>query len=135
MRSRPPLPVALLLVVASCHRAGFLPAREVGPGDAAQLAVGHSAAIRETGVRFRVDDISDSRCPVDVRCISAGDVVVVVSFTGSGAGRTDTLHLMRAPRVTTYGRNQIELLDVQPAPRSVDDRTPRIATLAVTDRP
>jgi hypothetical protein len=123
--------LAVVALASACPRAGFLPAREVGPGEAATLAVGHSAAIRGTGVRFRLDAISDSRCPSDVRCVSAGDATAVLTFTGAGAGRTDTLHLIREPRVTSYGGYRIELLDIQPPPRSGQDSQPREATIAV----
>jgi hypothetical protein len=126
-----PLLLSVILVVTACPRAGFLPARDIGPGEAATLAVGHSAVIRGTDVRFRVDGISDSRCPADVRCVWAGDAIAVLTLTGAGASRTDTLHLTRAPRTATYGGHVLELMDIQPVPRTPQDGTPRMATVAV----
>jgi hypothetical protein len=131
MRFRVLLLLAVVVLASACPRAGFLPAREVGPGEAARLAVGHSAAIRGTGVRLRLDAISDSRCPADVRCISAGDATAVLTFTGAAAVRTDTVHLLREPRATSYGGYRIELMDIQPAPRSAQDSGPKEATIAI----
>jgi hypothetical protein len=132
MRFRPLLLLPVALATSGCPRAGFLPAREVGPGEAATLAIGHSAAIRGTSLRFRLDGISDSRCPADVRCIAAGEASAVLTFSGAGPNRTDTLRLTRVPHPISYGGYGIELLDVQPLPRSQDDTSPKMATVAVT---
>jgi hypothetical protein len=60
---------------------------------------------------------------------------VVLHVFGDGPSRTDTLHTARAPKSATYGRHRIELLDVQPYPRTTErDRVPA-ALMIITTAP
>ena len=49
------------------------------------LQVGASAAVSGTGLRVRFDRVlSDSRCPADAICITAGEAVVAVAISRDG---------------------------------------------------
>jgi hypothetical protein len=49
------------------------------------LEVGDSAAVSGTGLRVRFDRVlSDSRCPADAMCITAGEGVVAVTIGWDG---------------------------------------------------
>ena len=69
-----------------------------------------------SGVVVRAIAIQDSRCPSDVVCITAGDVVVVLDFSEAGKARTDTLRLNMPPRSTTYGGMLFQPTEVTPYP-------------------
>lgn len=130
MRRTNVLLLALGLSLSSCRRQGISAAREVASGATVPLAAGEEAVISGTNTRLRVDDIADSRCPADVRCVWAGEATVVVTFTGAGDARTDTLHLQKR-RALDYGGHQIRVTDVQPYPRSAGDSSRKIATIGV----
>jgi hypothetical protein len=127
--------LSALLPALSCSRGPIVPDREIGPGEAVALSVGQSATIRGSAVRLRVASIADSRCPSDVRCVWAGEGIVVLVLTGGDVDRIDTLHIGRQPAATSYGGRRIELRDLQPAPRTADDRAEKVATIAVSELP
>lgn len=79
--------------------------------------------------------IRESRCPSDVVCITAGDVVMVLAFSGAGNARTDTLRLFTAPKSSTYGGFLFTPLKVLPYPRTGGPNVPKTLTLHVTDAP
>lgn len=82
-----------------------------------QVKTGTTVHVRGTDLTIglvRVTD--DSRCPVEVRCITAGDANVVFSVRNGRAAATDvTLHLGAAPREVTRGRWRLRLVDLAPA--------------------
>ena len=61
---------------------------------------------------------SDSRCPVDVVCVTAGDAEIRLSVVGEGEDRTVSLHTMQEPRSATIGAVRLELTGLVPSPRS-----------------
>jgi hypothetical protein len=126
--------LALALAASGCRQPTSQPPIDVAPDDAASLAVGQVATIRGSGTRFRIEAINDSRCPADVRCVWAGDAVVVVTASGAGATRTDTLHTGLEPRGASYGDYRLLLVDVQPVSRSTDGGTAKRATIRVSRR-
>jgi hypothetical protein len=62
--------------------------------------------------------VNDSRCPVDVVCVTAGDAEVRLAVTGEGEDRTVSLHTTQEPRSTTIGAVRLELTGLMPSPRS-----------------
>lgn len=109
--------VAALVLVAACSRASLEPS-EVNSGQSVSLSVGESARVSGTGDVIRVAAVNDSRCPSDVQCITAGDALVTLQFSGSGAERTETLTLVAPPRSASYHGIRVTLISVAPYPVS-----------------
>ncbi len=63
---------------------------------------------------------SDSRCPVDVVCVWAGDAVVRLDVTSSGWSRQHDLHTNSSVGDISieHDGHVLELIDLTPAPRS-----------------
>ena len=120
----------MLGLLASCARAG------TGPPEPAQdivLSVGESALV--AGVTVRVAAVEDSRCPSDVVCITSGDVVVLLAYSGAGAARTDTLRLNTTPRTSAYGGLVFQPTTITPYPDTRAGATTKTVTLHVTPAP
>ncbi len=91
---------------------------ELEPGKPVQLA--------GTGVRVTfLAVVSDSRCPVDVVCVTAGDAEIRLSVVGEGEDRTVSLHTTQEPRSVTIGAVRIELFGLAPSPRSTVTTRPQ----------
>jgi hypothetical protein len=130
------LPAAVLAVALA---AGCSP--PAGPDQVAfakpfDLPVGHAAELPD-GLRIKFDRVTaDSRCPLDVLCVTAGDATVVLSASRDGGVPVPLeLHTMTpGGSQVSYANHTIQLMALQPYPRS--DRQPRsvdyVATLAVT---
>lgn len=102
---------------------------ELHPGDSARLADGFE--VRFDGVR------SDSRCPIDVQCVSAGDAVVAISVTPPGGARVEReLHTQLGGTETVINDYTIKLTALTPSPRSNRPVDPDayVATLTVSRR-
>ena len=56
----------------------------VQPGDSVRVALGRSVRIGETTLRF-ASVVGDSRCPVDVSCVWAGEATVRIAAGGDSA--------------------------------------------------
>lgn len=123
--------IVLCGLFSACSRATS------GPGDVADrqiaLAEGESARVSNTVVQLV--SLQDSRCPSDVVCITAGDVVIVLAFTGVDGFRTDTLRLTAEPRVTTYAGLAFQPTDVAPYPNTKARAASTTLTLRVTAAP
>lgn len=59
---------------------------------------------------------NDSRCPVDVQCVWAGDAEVV--FTAGPEATSIVLHAHGPGAVKRYNDLKLELISLEPAPRS-----------------
>ncbi len=122
---------ALFGAFSACSRATS------GPGEVTDqqiaLAQGDSARVSTTVVQLV--SLQDSRCPSDVVCITAGDVVIVLAFTGDNGIRTDTLRLTAEPRTTTYAGLTFQPTDVAPYPNTKAPAASRTLTLRVTAAP
>jgi hypothetical protein len=123
--------VALVGVLSACSRATSSPA-DVGDQQIS-LATGESATIAGTTVRAVA--INDSRCPSDVVCITAGDVVMVLAFSGPAGARMDTLRLVATPKTSTYGGLRFQPTTVMPYPNTRLNATVKTVTLHVTAAP
>jgi hypothetical protein len=99
-----------------------------------ELAPGQSAQVGPLKVSFS-GVASDSRCPVDVVCVWAGDAVARIELSQpTGAVETRELHTM-SPQGVTYGSYQIELVRLDPAPRSTQPIPPASYRLVVRVTP
>ena len=84
------------------------------------LAPGEVASIEGTALRVRFEEVaSDSRCPIDVFCVQAGEAVVVIRvFDESGSSRYELHTSDRDRRQTTHRNLTIEVIELQPHPSS-----------------
>lgn len=126
-----------LCVLALLGGAGRLTARQEERRLAADFAVtmGATVRVRDTDLTIRLVRVTDdSRCPVEVQCITAGDAVVVLSVqSGRSAAAEVSLHTGLVPRDVTRGRWRIQLVDLAPAPSVAQRHTQNdyVATLRV----
>lgn len=101
-----------------------------------QLKVGEVATIPDNA-RLRFDTVrSDSRCPIDAICITAGDAVIAVTLMRNGASESRELHTIPAQSQFSYSNYVVKLTELQPYPRSDRQARPEdyTATLMV-ERP
>ena len=92
---------------------------QVASGPDFTLEPGQTVQLAGTGMRVTFLEVAnDSRCPVDVVCVTAGDAEVRVAVVGEGEDRTVSLHTMQEPRSVTIGAVRLELTGLTPAPRS-----------------
>jgi hypothetical protein len=105
-----------LLWLTGC--AGESPLEPTPIGAAFTLGPGESAtAVPSLRIRF-VGVTSDSRCPADAICITAGDAVVQIDIVSSRAGsRRYELHTADA-RPVIHGDVSIHLVQLAPYPFS-----------------
>ena len=83
------------------------------------LKAGETARLEDSDLVMRFEAVtSDSRCPADVTCITAGDALVRLHVRGEGAGdRTLELHAVEEPKEAIHGPFVIRLEDLRPPPR------------------
>jgi hypothetical protein len=103
-----------------------------------ELRGGAEARVEGTDLVIRFEGVpNDSRCPVDVRCITAGDATVALRLEGGGAeARTAQLHTLDEPKEATHGGYVVTLVSLAPPPVS-NRPTPLgdyVATLRVRSR-
>ena len=137
------MPVVLLMsTLGLCAACAPLAAGAVGRAGAP--ALGEAFSLREkqsvvvgaenVGVTFeRV--VSDSRCPVDVQCIQAGEATVALVVQAPGEDRTPLTLSTRGDLSTgTVGAWDVALTGLVPVPRVKEPtkREPYTATLVVT---
>jgi len=78
--------------------------------------------------------ISDSRCPTDVVCVTAGDAIIGVTLADSASRVERELHTASDLLQTKFSNYTIRLVDLTPYPRSTRAIDPRdyTATLQIT---
>jgi hypothetical protein len=84
------------------------------------LRPGASTQVEGTDLEVRFEGVpSDSRCPPDVKCISAGDATVVLRLTGGGKdAATYELHTPRGRKEAEHGAYVVNLVGLGPPPSS-----------------
>ena len=108
------LPVAVAL--AACGRGGAATSFETSLDAPFQLAPSQSAVLAAQKFEVQFTGIAtDSRCPTDVACVWAGEIVVQLSI--SNAGKT-TQHEVREMQSATVGAYTVSVLKVLPEPTS-----------------
>ena len=123
--------VLLAIAVSACGNNPAGP--DAGVGLPFQLKAGESASIPDS-TRLRFDTVrSDSRCPIDAICISAGDAVIAVTLMRSRSTESRELHTMPPQSQLSYSNYVIRLTELQPYPRSDRPARPEdyVATFVV----
>jgi len=112
-RARKKLARSPLLALALCACAGAI--TEVSPGQAFRLRMGESARVEGTGlvVTFRTV-LEDTRCPIDVLCIVAGNGRVQLEVRGVRRAGRLVLNTTDEPRESPVDSHRILLHDLQP---------------------
>lgn len=85
-----------------------------------ELAGGASARVDGTDLVIRFDGVpNDSRCPVDVQCITEGDATVTLRLEGGGtAAGVVELHTLDEPKEATHGPYVVLVVALAPRPVS-----------------
>ncbi len=85
-----------------------------------ELRAGATARIDGSDLAVRFDDVpKDSRCPVDVLCITAGDATVALFVTGGGVtDASHELHTLDGPSEARHGAWNVALVRLEPRPVS-----------------
>jgi hypothetical protein len=117
---------ASLFVVSTFLLAAGGACASAAPGPSAvvdqdfDVGAGRSVKIDGADLVIRFESVlNDSRCPVDVQCITAGDAAVAVTAaTGGAAASKYELHTDQAPREATHGPYRIVLIGLKPRPTS-----------------
>ena len=119
------LVTSLVLALSACGASGpTSPTPNVPLGEAFTLRVGDLAHV-DSALAVRVDGIpADSRCPIDVNCITGGDAtvqVVIGPVVGDGPERLYELHTgpdNARREVDIVGGRRLVLLSLEPLPKS-----------------
>jgi len=96
----------------------------VEPGVSFTLAPGQTAAVKGTDTRITFNQVrEDSRCPVDVTCVWAGDAKIeIVISRGRAADETRIVSIYNEAQVGTL---RIRFVSLAPVPRQADGNAPR----------
>ncbi|MHA2066116.1 MAG: hypothetical protein ACXABY_17230 [Candidatus Thorarchaeota archaeon] len=126
--------IALLLLGLSLLLAGCINADKTAKlGESFQLKVNQTAYIESEGLLIELDDIpEDSRCPVDVVCVWAGQTRVKLNVGKAGMDEA-TIEIRSANG--SFSDNEgnaysVQVIKVEPAPRS--NRTIALTEYVVT---
>jgi len=116
---------ALVFVGAGCSPVQT--AVIVEPGISFTLAPGQTATVRRADARVTFKEVrEDSRCPVDVTCVWAGDAKVdVIIIREGGPNDAKTLSLTPPDNEVQVGNLKIRFVGLTPVPRQADGNTPR----------
>jgi len=97
------------------------------PGVSFTLAPGQTATVKGTDARITFNKVGeDSRCPVDVTCVWAGDAKVeIVISRGGAADETRILSITPTNNEVRVGNLRIRFVSLAPVPRQADAGTPR----------
>jgi hypothetical protein len=131
-RLRTALAAAALAAAAACATMAGAPSQQAALGQDFQLARGATAAVDRLTVRFTAV-IEDSRCPLGVQCIRAGEAKVHLELhTGNQADDVVLSTDGRQQRYASLGAYDVRLVALNP-PRRTDVAHPRyVATLRVS---
>ena len=125
---------ALVAIAAGC--ASVETTVVADPGVAFSLALGKTAAVHGNSARITFDKVTDdSRCPVDVVCIWAGDAKIQLTVARTGAPAETRVVSVTAPNnEVVSGDLRIRFVALAPAPRQSEPGASRayVAQLVVT---
>lgn len=114
--------VLACVVLLCCHVAA--PAQTPRVGREFKAQAGRTVTLDGGRLRLRFARVaSDSRCPVDVTCVWAGNAEVVVEAVARGLRGWRTLRLNtnaspERPGEAAYQRYTVKLVELAPRPRS-----------------
>ncbi len=111
-----------LLPSGSCDLLGLfpLPTVDVQLGQVFQISIGQTGRLSSVGLFITSKEVlEDSRCPVDVVCVWAGNAKVSLEVKQENrAAQILTLNSNVEPREVTYEGYQIRFEGLMPQPRS-----------------
>jgi len=102
-----------------------------------QLPKGQTATVASERLTVRFTNVeSDSRCPVNVQCIRAGEARVHFELRQPGREPEDLIlaTVGAQPRYATWGAYDLHLVALEPQPRTDVPHPPYVATLRVVRR-
>jgi hypothetical protein len=121
--ARPGAVLVLALLLGACagietdSREPHDPAADARATDTLRLQVRGEAHLPARGPQIRFAAVeSDSRCPVDVTCVWAGDATVLLEIGVTEAAPL-RLHTADAGRTAVHGTHRFELIRLLPLPR------------------
>lgn len=122
--------VIVLVAVCGCRN-------PTGPdavvGTPFELKLGAMATLPD-GARLRFDNVrSDSRCPIDAICVTAGDATIALTLLRGSGNEARELHSIPAQSQFSYSKYLVRLTELQPYPRSNQQTRPEdyVATFVV----
>ena len=84
-----------------------------------ELAPAQTASVAGTDLAVRLDSlVADSRCPIDVACVWAGDANIHLSLIrGKRAPTPAVIHVTTSPKSVVDGSETIEIVSLEPLAR------------------
>ncbi len=118
-RYYPRRPVATLLLILAASCATVDTAVVANPGAEFSLSVGKTAAVTGTPYRITFNRVTeDSRCPVDVTCVWAGDAKIELTIARNSAAADVRVVSLTPPNTeVTSGDLRIRFVGLVPAAR------------------
>ena len=123
----------MLATIAGC--APVETAIVADPGVEFSLPVGKTAVLNGNGPRITFRQVrEDSRCPVDVTCVWAGDAKIELTISQAGSDDTKVVSLTPPNNETSSGDVRIRFVGLAPVPRQADAGKPKayVAQLVVS---
>ena len=116
---------ALAVAVGGC--ATVETAVVANPGAAFELAIAQTAAVNGRNVRITFNRVTeDSRCPVDVTCVWAGDAKIELAIARDGAATEKRIISITAPNnEVTVGDLTIRFVALAPVSRQSEPSSSR----------
>jgi hypothetical protein len=110
-------PTAMLLAAACRSSTG--PSSVIPLDSEFELAAGHVATVGTSGLRIRFVSVPvDSRCPIGMLCIVAGDAQVQIDAEQRDVGATLKLNTSGLDRQAIFLSYSIQLVGLTPLPRA-----------------
>jgi hypothetical protein len=118
--------IACSVVIASSSCTAVQTAAVVEPGGSFTLAPGQTVAVKGINTRITFNRVrEDSRCPVDVTCVWAGDAKIEIVISRSGAEDARILSITPPNNEAAVGNLRIRFVSLAPVPRQADANVPR----------
>ena len=123
---------SLSLAIAGCTAVET--AVVANPGAAFELPVGQTAAVSGQDVRITFSRVTeDSRCPVDVTCVWAGDAKIELTIVRDGSSPEKRILSITPPiNEVSVGDLRIRFVGLAPAPRQSEPSSSRVYVAQLT---
>lgn len=132
MRMR--LLAAAAVLAAGCATSPGATDRRAALGEDFRLPRGESAEVDGLSIRF-AQVVEDSRCPLGVQCVRAGEAKIQLALRAGGQRRTAVLATEGAqPREADFAGYEVRLVTLDPPRRRNDPAPAYVATLRVRRR-
>lgn len=124
MRILPKLAVLALLGCASPSHPGdpgnVNQGVQVSPGRQFDISPGQEVRVQGSDITIRFSMVSeDSRCPIDVQCVWAGNAIVRLTISAPGKAASDVaLNTTLDPKSASFDGYTLALRGLKPQPRS-----------------